>query len=434
MTKKEIIAISKQHVLGVGLEETGLVFVNGKGATIEDIDGKQYLDFGAQTLNIFVGHGNKRVIDAAVAQMNKLSFCSMLAMSEPKAKLAKLVTGLTHPSLSMLYTASGGSEANESAMFLARKARHSGGGYKFISRHGAYHGGTFGAKTVTGQVMSKPAWVEPLVPGVVHVPMPYCYRCAFGQKYPGCRLECAKIIEECFVQDGPELYAGVIMEPIVSAKGVIVPPKEYLPMVRKICADHGVVLIFDEVVSGFGRTGSMFAYEHYGVIPDIVTLGKGMSSGYAAISGMVVSRELGKLGFGPNYHGFTMSGYPLANAVAYENIRVIIEENLVENAKRIGDYFLKGLNDLMRSFPIIGDVRGKGLLLSLEIVKDRAGKAANFVQGKKVANLCKKAGLLLHYAARGDTCNLLFSPPLVITKGQVDDALKILRKAFEEAK
>jgi taurine-pyruvate aminotransferase len=434
MTKKEIIAVSMKHVLGVGLEETGLVFVNGKGAKIEDIDGKQYLDFGAQTLNVFVGHGNKRVIDAAVAQMNKLSFCTMLAMSEPKAKLAKLVTGLTHPSLSMLYTVSGGSEANESAMFLARKARHSIGAYKFISRLGAYHGGTFGAKAATALIMSKPSWVEPLVPGFVHVPMPYCYRCAFGQKYPGCRLECAKIIEEYFTQEGPEVYAGVIMEPIVSAKGVIVPPKEYLPMVRKICSAHGVVLIFDEVVSGFGRTGSMFAYEHYGVVPDIMTLGKGMSSGYAAISGMVVSKELGKVGFGPHYHGFTMSGYPLASAVAYENIRVIIEEKLVENAKTVGDYFVNGLKDLMRSNPIIGDVRGKGLLLSLEIVKDKKTKVANFAQGKRVADLCKKRGLLLHYAARGDTCNLLFSPPLVITKGEVDEAVKILEKAFEEVR
>ncbi len=432
MTKKEILAITKKHVLGVGLEETGLVFVNGKGALIEDIDGKQYLDFGAQTLNVFVGHGHKRVIDAAVAQMNKLSFCTMLAMNEPKARLAKLVTSLTHPSLSMLYTVSGGSEANESAMFLCRKARSAEGGYKFISRHGAYHGGTFGAKTATCQVMSKPSWVEPLVPGVVHVPMPYCYRCAFGQSYPGCGLECAKIIEECLRQDGPDLYAGVIMEPIVSAKGVIVPPKEYLPMVRQICTTYGVKLIFDEVVSGFGRTGSMFAYEHYDVIPDIMTLGKGMSSGYAAMAAMVVNGDLGRMGFGPNYHGFTMSGYPLANAVAYENIRVIIEEKLVENARTVGDYFLKGLKELMRGAPIIGDVRGKGLLVSLEIVEDRKSKVANFAQGKKVADICKRNGLLLHYAARGDTCNLTFSPPLVITKAQVDQALKILEGAFAE--
>jgi 4-aminobutyrate aminotransferase-like enzyme len=270
------------------------------------------------------------------------------------------------------------------------------------------------------------------MPGFVHVPMPYCYRCAFGQKYPGCGIECAKIIEEYVVQEGPDVYAGVIMEPIVSAKGVIVPPDEYLPMVRKICSKYGIVLIFDEIVSGFGRTGKMFAYEHYGVVPDIMTLGKGMSSGYAAISAMMVNRELGKMGFGPNYHGFTMSGYPLANAVAYENIRVIIEDKLAENASEVGKHFAEGLRELMKEFDIIGDVRGKGLLLSLEMVKDRMSKEVNFADGKKVAELCKKEGLLFHYAARGDTCNLLFCPPLVITKGQVDDALTTLKNAFRK--
>ena len=434
MTKKEIIAATNNHVLGVGLEELGLVFVKGDGAVIEDIDGKQYLDFGAQTLNVFVGHGNKRVIDAAVAQMGKLSFCTMLAMNEPKAELAKLMNEITHPSLTMLYTVSGGSEANESAMFLAKKARHGVRGYKFITRLGAYHGGTFAAKTATGLVMAKGSWVEPLMPGFVHVPMPYCYRCAFGQKYPGCGIECAKIIEEYIVQEGPEVFAGVIMEPIVSAKGVIVPPPEYLPMVRSYCTKHGLVLIFDEIVSGFGRTGKMFAYEHYNTVPDIMTLGKGMNSGYAAISAMMVRKELGKMGFSPNYHGFTMSGYPLANAVACENIRVIIDQKLVENAREVGAYFFEGLSGMMEEFAVIGDVRGKGLLLSLEMVKDRKSKQADFADGKKVAELCKRDGLLFHYAARGDTCNLLFCPPLIITKGQVDEALKILGKAFRKLK
>jgi 4-aminobutyrate aminotransferase-like enzyme len=434
MDKKSILAATRNHVLGVGLEELDLVFVKGEGAVIEDIDKQKYLDFGAQTLNVFIGHGNKRVINAAIDQMNKLSFCTMLAMSEPKAMLAKLMDEITHPNLTRLYTVSGGSEANESAMFLAKKARHLSGGYKFITRLGAYHGGTFGAKTATGLLMSKGPWVEPLMPGFVHVPMPYCYRCAFGQKYPGCEIECAKIIEEYIVQEGPEVYAGVIMEPIVSAKGVIVPPREYLPIVRKICSKYGVILIFDEIVSGFGRTGRMFAYEHFDVVPDIMTLGKGMSSGYAAISAMMVNRELGKMGFGPHYHGFTMSGYPLANAVAYENIRVIIEEKLVENARAVGEHFYEGLRTLMDEFNVIGDVRGKGLLLSLEMVKDRKSKEANFSDGKKVTDLCRRQGLLFHYAARGDTCNLLFSPPLVATKGQVDEALETLKKAFKKIK
>jgi 4-aminobutyrate aminotransferase-like enzyme len=434
MTKEDIIKYNNDNVLNVGLEELDLIFVSGNGAIIKDINGKEYLDFGAQTLNVTIGHGNKRVIDAAIQQMNKLSFCTMLAMNEPKSKLAKLLDEITHPTLKKTYTVSGGSEANESAMFLAKRARQRVGGYKFISRLGAYHGGTYGAKSATALVMSKPAWVEPLVPGFIHVPMPYCYRCSFGQKYPMCNIECARFINECIIHEGPDVFAGIILEPIVSAKGVIVPPKEYLPLVRQYCSHHGLILIFDEIVDGFGRTGKMFAYEHYDTIPDILTLGKGISSGYAAFSAMIVNQELGDLGFSPNYHGFTMSGYPLANAVAYENIKVIIDENLVKNASLIGGYFLEGLIDIMKEFEIIGDVRGKGLLISVEIVKNKKSKEANFNDGKTVADIAKKSGLLLHYAARGDTCNLVFTPPLIINKTQTDDALEILRDAFTTIK
>jgi taurine-pyruvate aminotransferase len=262
--------------------------------------------------------------------------------------------------------------------------------------------------------------------------MPYCYRCSFGQKYPDCSLECAKIIEEYAIQEGPEVFAGVIMEPIVSAKGAIVPPPEYLPMVRTICDKYGIILIFDEVVNGFGRTGKMFGHEHFDTVPDIMTLGKGMSSGYAAMSAMMVKEELGKVGYAPHYHGFTMSGYPLANEIAYENIRIIIEEKLVQNAQVVGKYFIEGVKALMDDFEIIGNVQGKGLILSTEIVKDKKTKIPNFEDGKNIASICKEKGLLLHYAARGDNCNLLFTPPLIITKEQVDDVLKILRTAFSK--
>jgi len=330
----------------------------------------------------------------------------------------------------MLYTVSGGSEANESAMKLAKRVRHKVGGYKFISRLGAYHGATFGANTATGLVMSKPAWVEPLVPGFVHVPLPYCYRCSFGQKYPSCELECAKIIEQYIIQEGPELYAGVILEPILSAKGVIVPPPEYLKMVRDICSRYDIVLIFDEIVSGFGRTGRMFAYEHFGVVPDIMTLGKGMSSGYVPIAGMVASEELGKLGYAPHYHGFTMSGYPLANAVAYANIKVIIEEDLVKNSGLVGHYFMDQLREIEKDFEVAGDVRGKGLLLSLEIVKDKRSKLPDFETAATITDFCKEKGFLFHLSARGDTANLLFTPPLCIATEDIDKGVRALREAL----
>jgi len=178
--KKNIREWDKKYVLGVGLPELGIVVESGEKALIRDFEGKEYLDFMGQTLNVFVGHHHKKVIQAAIQQMEKLSFCTMLAANEPKSKLAKLINDITAEPLRMLYTVSGGSEANESAMKLARRARHKVGGYKFISRLGAYHGATFAANAATGLVMSKPAWVEPLTSGFVHVPLPYCYRCSFG--------------------------------------------------------------------------------------------------------------------------------------------------------------------------------------------------------------------------------------------------------------
>lgn len=428
--KGKIWEWDRNHVLGVGLSELGIAFESGEGAIIKDFDGKEYLDFMGQTLNVFVGHHHQKVIQAATEQMQKLSFCTMLAANEPKSRLAKLLNDITAEPLKMLYTVSGGSEANESAMKLARRARHNVGGYKFISRLGAYHGATFAANAATGLVMSKPSWVEPLTPGFIHVPLPYCYRCSFGQERSQCDTECARIIEQYIVQEGPEVFAGVIMEPVLSAKGVLVPPAKYLEMVREICTKYGIVLIFDEVVSGFGRTGKMFAYEHFDVIPDIMTLGKGMSSGYAPISGMMVSEELGKLGYAPNYHGFTMSGYPLANAVAYANIKTIIEEDLVGNAARVGEYFMNKLKRLKEEFEPVGDARGIGLLNSIEIVKDKKSKEPDFEVAEKITNFCKEKGFLLHLNARGDTVNLEFSPPLCITTEDVDRGISILREAL----
>jgi len=428
--KKNIWEWHKKHVLGVGLPELGVAFESGEGVRVRDFEGKEYLDFMGQTLNVFVGHHHKKVIEAAIQQMEKLSFCTMLAANEPKSKLAKLINGITAEPLKMLYTVSGGSEANESAMKLARRARYKVGAYKFISRLGAYHGATFGACAATGLVMSKPAWIEPLPTGFVHVPLPYCYRCSFGKKYPDCEIECAKIIEQYIIQEGPEVYAGVIMEPILSAKGVVVPPEEYVKMVRDICTRYGIILIFDEIVSGFGRTGKMFAYEHFDVVPDIMTLGKGMSSGYAAIAGMMVTEELGKLGYAPNYHGFTMSGYPLANAIAYANIKVIIEENLVENCAEAGEYFMGQLKELEKDFEVIGDVRGKGLLISIEIVRDKKSKIPDFEVAQKITDFCKEKGFLFHFNARGDTVNLLFTPPLCVSKEDIDQGVTVLKQAL----
>lgn len=425
----------KDHVLGVGLDEFDIIFYDGEGIFIKDINGKEYLDFSSQTYNVNIGHKNKKVINAAIKQMNKLSFCSMLAMNEPKSKLARLFYEITNKSFIKTYTVSSGSEANESALKFARKIRKDKGSYKFMSFLGAYHGATYGAYSLTSQLFCKPVYTGADYYGTIHIHAPYCYRCIYGQKYPECNLECAKAIESFVIQEGADHYAAIIMEPIISQLGVVIPPIEFMQYIRDFTNKIGIVLIFDEVITGFGRTGKLFAYEHFNnIFPDIMTLGKGISSGYAAIAAMLISENLSKLDYYPYYHGFTMSGSPLANAIVYENIKIIIEEHLIENANRVGKYFLSKLKELENDFMIIGDCRGIGLLLALEIVNDKVGKIPNLESAKLVWKYCLSEGLLFHLCARGTNVTLQFTPPLITKEEHIDKAINILKKAFIQSR
>ena len=321
----EILSEDKKYVLGVGFKKKDIVFISGNGCKLKDLEGKEYLDFMSSTANVCSGYGNKQIIDAMKKQIDLLTHSSMVTTNIPKVKVAKLVVELfsKEARMSKFFTSGGGAEANEAMLKLARKFTATKNATKFISWWESYHGPTIGALSATGQKMSKASYWEPLSPEFVHVPMPNCYNCAFGKTYPSCGIQCAKYLKDLIEVEGSDKFAGMLFEPIVSAAGGIVPPKEYFEIINEICIKENIVLMFDEVVTGFGRTGKMFGCEHYDIYPKMASFGKSFVSGYLTASGVIVNEDIAKMGgFGTIYHGSTCTGNILSNAVAslYVNI------------------------------------------------------------------------------------------------------------------
>jgi taurine-pyruvate aminotransferase len=435
-SQEQVLAWDAEHVLSPGFRPGSIVFVGGKGTVLQDIQGREYLDFTSSTYNVSVGHGHPKIIEAAITQLRQLSHTHMTTPTIPKSSLARLLHELTAEPLTATITATSGSEANETAFILARRAAAAHHGHKIVAHLGAFHGASLGALAATCQAGIKPSFLEPLVPGFVHVPPPYCYRCPYGWTYPGCELRCAKVVELTIRESGADNFAGIITEPIISALGAVVPPEGYLKALREICDKYHLVLIFDEVVTAFGRTGKLFGYEHSGVVPDILTLGKSITSGYVPLSATVVTKELAQIGFEPHFVGHTYTGHPLSCAIAYATIQVILEEKLVENSARMGVHLLDGLLRLKSKYPLIGDVRGKGLLIAMELVKD-AEKTPAFEEGEQLGRLCRQEGLIVwppnaepeQRRLPMNAC-VLINPPLCVTEEQVNQAVGILDRAL----
>ena len=302
--------------------------------------------------------------------------------------------------------------------------------YKIIGREGSYHGATYGAMSASG--ILRPIthrYFDPLVPGYLHVPPHNCYRCPYGQSYPSCDLNCAEAIENEIRTQGEDLVAAVIGEPIPAGPGALVPPPEYWPRVRQICDEHGVLLISDEVITGFGRTGRMFACEHFGLVPDLITVAKGLSSGYAPVAAAVAQLDVATAFVGEDEkalrHVFTYGGHPPSCAAALKNIEIIERENLLDNTRVMGQRLLDGLQTL-RSHPLVGDVRGIGLLVALDLVTDRETKAPlPRDQGRKIGRYLREAGILTRV-----TGILELAPPLIIDSEQVDWLVEVIDRAL----
>lgn len=403
------------------------IIVEGSGIKVTDSEGKTWIDVNGGYNSVNAGYGRTEIGEAAYEQMVKLSYFPNGTTTIPTALLAEKLAQITPGSLSRTFLVSGGSEANETALKIAR-AYHKRMGeperYKVISRKGSYHGTTAGVLWLGGSQYAPRDDFEPAYPGMVYAPQPNPYRCELGGETPSeCAIRCAEAIEELIKFHDPKTVAAVIAEPVAIPQGAAVPGDEYWPMLRDICDRYGVLLIADEVICGFGRTGKMFALEHWGVVPDIMTVAKGIVSSYLPLAATIVRKEIADAFAGQeNYlrHVFTFAGHPVSAAASLKNIEIIENENMVENAADVGAYFKEQLEGLTIDHPLIGDVRGIGLLMAVELVSNKNTKAG-FDKDARVPERLnekfKKHGLIL----RVSSPILNIGPPLCITRNEVDE-------------
>lgn len=408
------------------------LLLSGHGCTVVDAQGREYLDALSGLWLVNVGHGRERIAEAMAAQARTLAYASASrAVTLPAIQLATLLAHITPGDLSSVLFSSGGSEAVESALKLTRQyhvLRGEPERYKVIARRGSYHGATYGAMSVSGAPRSVDPYYSPFVPGGLTVSAPYCYRCDYRKTYPACEVFCVDAIEDLIVYENPKTVAAVIAEPVSAACGVVVPPAEYFPRLRDICDRHGVLLIFDETITGFGRTGKFFAAEHWDVVPDIMTLAKGLSSGYAPIAATICRAPIAqRFGGAPGTalaHLLTFGGQAVACAAALANIDIIQQEGLVENAALQGQYLLEQLHELAARHSVIGEVRGLGLLCALELIKDRQSRE-NFVPDGPEMSLLLDILAELGMLTRADS-NLYLAPPLCIERPEVDHLVSMV--------
>ncbi|MCI0792897.1 MAG: aspartate aminotransferase family protein [Chloroflexi bacterium] len=412
------------------------IFVEGKGVHVTDALGNTYIDAMSGLWLKNVGYGRTEIADAAYAQMLKLTYMPMGTTTEPTIQLAEKIASITPGDLSRCFFTSGGSEAVETAMKLARAYFKRVGEptrFKFISRKGSYHGATFGTLALGGTAIFPKTDYEPLLAGVFHGPQPNPYRCEYGGATPEeCAERCANAIEEIIKFQGPDSVAAVIAEPVSSPLGAVVPGPNYWPMLREICDRYGCLLIADEVITGFGRTGKMFACEHWGITPDIMTVAKGITSGYIPMGGAITRKPISDAFIGSERvafrHVITFGGHPVAAAASLKNIEIMETEGMVENSATMGRYLLDGLEELKQKHTIIGDVRGLGLFCGMEMVKDRQTKEyfpAEAELGPKLTQGFSSNGLILR---GGDVMNI--APPLCVTSGEIDEIVSVLDRVI----
>jgi len=410
-------------------EGTGnFVFDRGEGVKLYDVHGREYYDGISGLWVVNAGHGRREIAEAMGGQAARLAYASAMNFTTvPAVQLAEMVAERTPGDLNRVFFCSGGSEAVESALKIAKQVQAMRGfprRYKVIARRGSYHGQTMGAYSLTA--MRNENYFGPFVYGVSQVPHPNRYRSDFGVEGEQADIMAAKYVEQEIVNQGPENVAAVIGEPVSTAAGVHVPSKVYWQMLREICDRHGVLLIADEVINGFGRTGKMFAVEHFDIVPDIMTVAKALSSGYAPIAAAIVRDSVFEIfkqnPSTPMGHLLTFGGHPVAAAAAVKNLEIYDDEKLVEKGAEVGEYLGSRLEEL-RSHPTIGDVRGIGMVWGIELVKSKSEKASwgrDHAIMKRIQELTMEKGLI------NRTWDVMhFAPPLVSTKQDIDEMVGI---------
>jgi taurine--2-oxoglutarate transaminase len=434
---RQVVADAKQYVLhSWSVQDTldPIPVAGGEGRYFWDYDGKRYLDFASQLVNVSIGHQHPKIVAAIKEQAEKLCTIGPPMATEARSTLARLLAEVTPGDLQMSFFTNGGAEANENAIKLARWYT---GRHKVIARYRSYHGATAGAITLTGDPRRWPA--EPGIPGVVRMLDPYTYRCPAGHPDPCPVCTGAPHLEEILQYEGAHTVAAVILEPVVGTNGIIVPPDGYLQAIREVCDRHGILLIADEVMAGFGRTGKWFGVENWDVVPDILTVAKGINSGYVPLGAMIVRKPIADWVRDKYFAGgLTYSGHPLACASAVASIEAFKEEGVVENSAKMGGVFAEKLRELQEKHPSIGDVRGLGCFWGIELVKSRetreplvpfngTGEDAAPVTRLSKAALERGLYLMTHWNV------IMVCPPLTITRDEIDEGIGILDEALSIA-
>jgi len=402
-----------------------IVIDKASGATVTDVNGKEYLDCFAGISVVNSGHGNAQIIAAAKAQMDKLVHCSSyLYHVQPVADLAEKIAHIAPRGLTKTFFGNGGAEAIEGAMKLARLYT---GKHEFIALHGSFHGRSWGALSVTGNQARKKRG-GPYAPGIAFAPAPYAYRSLWPKDPEECGRQCAKAIDDVVRFATSNDVAAFIAEPVMGEGGIIVPPLNYFKEVKRVLDQQGILFIADEVQSGFARTGKLFAIEHYGVEPDILVTAKGIADGFP-LSAFTTRPEIAAA-YKPGDHLSTFGGNPISCAAALANINFMEKENLPARAAESGNYVMSKLRELQKKNPLIGEVRGLGLMIGVELVKDEKLTPAA-AEAEAIRDACLRRGMLI--GVGGTYGNVVrFQPPLVITRQQLDQALGIFAEALQE--
>ncbi|MGE8205741.1 aspartate aminotransferase family protein [Heyndrickxia sp. NPDC080065] len=421
--------------------DSTMIAEKAEGAWVTDHNGQRFLDAMAGLWCVNVGYGRTELAEAAYEQLKEMAYFPLSQSHTPAIKLAEKLNELLGDDY-VIFFSNSGSEANETAFKIARQYHQQKGDYaryKFISRYRAYHGNSMAALAATGQAQRKYKY-EPLAPGFIHVAPPDLYRSSDKADCKPSDLQSVKDIDRVMTWELSETIAGVIMEPIITGGGVIVPPDGYMSGVKEVCEKHGALLIVDEVICGFGRTGKPFGFMNYGVKPDIITMAKGITSAYLPLSATAVKKEIYEAFKGTEEYDYfrhvnTFGGNPAACALALKNLEIMENENLFDRSQKLGEYLKQSLSVSLEEHPYVGDVRGKGLLVGIELVKDKATKEpleADLVN--KVIAGCKQNGLIIGKngtTVAGYNNVLTLAPPLNIEEKDLDFVIKTLTEEIK---
>jgi len=437
MTNEEIIQLNREYTLFSWAAQAAvnpIPVARAKGVYLWDASDRRYLDFSSQLMNVNIGHSHPRVIQAIKDQADRLLYAAPSFATQARGELGRMLAGIAPGDLKKSFFTLGGAEANENAIKLARLFT---GRTKIVTRYRSYHGATYGAISASGDPRRLP--VEPGIPGIVRVFDPHCYHCVFGQEPDTCRRECISHIEQVIQFEGPDSIAALLMEGVTGTNGLFVPPDDYWPRLREICNRYGILLIADEVMSGFGRTGTWFAVDHWNVVPDMITMAKGITSGYLPLGAVVVSDRVAQyFEEHPFWSGLTYSSHPMSCAAAIATLQVYEEDGLLQNARQMGQVVAKELAALKARHPSVGDVRGIGLFWVIELVKDRDTHEQLVPWNAKPGELGPMPELARYLREQGlytfVKWNWIFVvPPLCIDSDQLAEGLAIIDGALEIA-